>query len=304
MRGRRVERRFGWDCHGLPAEVKAEQELGISGHPEIAAFGIDKFNDACRASVLQYTDQWRSYVGPSGALGRLRQRLQDARPFLHGERDVGLQDAARQGSTCTRDFACSRTAGDARPRCRTPRLGWTTSYKDRQDPALTVQFTLESGEHMVAWTTTPWTLPSNLALAVGPDIDYAVLDRDGAEIHHRRRPRRGSRGRVRRRRACRHTQGLRPRRTPVHAAVRLLHRHRAPRHRARLAGAGRGLRSPRTAPASCTWRPASAKTTKSPATQRASPRCVPMDEHGCYTAEIATTSGRTSSMRTRRSSRL
>ncbi len=52
MRGRRVERRFGWDCHGLPAEVKAEQELGISGHPDITKFGIDKFNDACRTSVL------------------------------------------------------------------------------------------------------------------------------------------------------------------------------------------------------------------------------------------------------------
>ena len=62
MRGRRVERRFGWDCHGLPAEVKAEQELGISGHPEITEFGIDRFNDACRTSVLQYTDDWREYV--------------------------------------------------------------------------------------------------------------------------------------------------------------------------------------------------------------------------------------------------
>ena len=62
MRGRRVERRFGWDCHGLPAEVQAEKELGISGHPEISAFGVDKFNDACRSSVLQFTEEWRDYV--------------------------------------------------------------------------------------------------------------------------------------------------------------------------------------------------------------------------------------------------
>ena len=62
MRGRRVERRFGWDCHGLPAEVQAEKELGISGHPAITAFGIDKFNAACRTSVLRYTDEWREYV--------------------------------------------------------------------------------------------------------------------------------------------------------------------------------------------------------------------------------------------------
>src|SRR5438045_3860240 len=58
MRGRRVERRFGWDCHGLPAEVEAEKELGISGHPEITAFGIAEFNDACRTSVLRYTSTW------------------------------------------------------------------------------------------------------------------------------------------------------------------------------------------------------------------------------------------------------
>jgi len=62
MKGRRVERRFGWDCHGLPAEVKVEQELGISGHPAITAFGIDKFNDACRSSVLEFTNEWRDYV--------------------------------------------------------------------------------------------------------------------------------------------------------------------------------------------------------------------------------------------------
>ena len=62
MRGDIVHRRFGWDCHGLPAEVTTERELGISGHPEITAFGIDKFNDACRTSVLQYTREWEDYV--------------------------------------------------------------------------------------------------------------------------------------------------------------------------------------------------------------------------------------------------
>ncbi|MEO5724207.1 MAG: class I tRNA ligase family protein, partial [Ilumatobacteraceae bacterium] len=62
MRGQLVERRFGWDCHGLPAEVVVEKELGLSGHPEITEFGIDRFNDACRTSVLRFTDDWRRYV--------------------------------------------------------------------------------------------------------------------------------------------------------------------------------------------------------------------------------------------------
>ena len=178
MRGRRVERRFGWDCHGLPAEVKAEQELGISGHPEIAAYGIDKFNDACRASVLQYTDQWRSYVG------------RQAR-WVDFDNDYKTLDLSYMESVMWA-FKTLYDKGYVYEgfrvlaycwRCETPLSNTETRmddvYKDRQDPALTVQFTLDSGEHMVAWTTTPWTLPSNLALAVGSDIDYAVLDRDG-----------------------------------------------------------------------------------------------------------------------------
>ena len=178
MRGKRVERRFGWDCHGLPAEVKAEQELGISGHPEIAAFGIDKFNDACRDSVLQYTDQWRSYVGRQGRWVDFdndyktldltyMESVMWAFKTLH---DKGLiYEGFRVLAYCWR--------------CETPLSNTETRmddvYKDRQDPALTVKFRLESGEHMVAWTTTPWTLPSNLALAVGADIDYAVLEQNG-----------------------------------------------------------------------------------------------------------------------------
>ncbi|MET0578214.1 MAG: class I tRNA ligase family protein, partial [Ilumatobacteraceae bacterium] len=62
MRGQVVSRRFGWDCHGLPAEIEAEKELGIQGHPEITAFGIAEFNDACRTSVLRYADEWKRYV--------------------------------------------------------------------------------------------------------------------------------------------------------------------------------------------------------------------------------------------------
>ncbi|MEP6296308.1 MAG: isoleucine--tRNA ligase, partial [Ilumatobacter sp.] len=178
MRGKRVERRFGWDCHGLPAEVKAEQELGISGHPEIAAFGIDKFNDACRTSVLQYTSDWEQYVTRQARWVDFdndyktldltyMESVMWAFKTLH---DKGLiYEGFRVLAYCWR--------------CETPLSNTETrmddTYQDRQDPALTVAFTLETGEKMVAWTTTPWTLPSNLALAVGPDIDYAVLEQGG-----------------------------------------------------------------------------------------------------------------------------
>ncbi len=178
MLGRRVERRFGWDCHGLPAEVKAEQELGISGHPEITAFGIDKFNDACRTSVLQYTDEWRDYV------------TRQAR-WVDFDHDYKTLDLSYMESV----MWAFKTLWDKGLiyegyrvlaycwRCETPLSNSETrlddTYHDRQDPALTVGFELDSGEQILAWTTTPWTLPSNLALAVGVDIDYAVVELDG-----------------------------------------------------------------------------------------------------------------------------
>ncbi|CAB4643345.1 unannotated protein [freshwater metagenome] len=174
MKGRRVERRFGWDCHGLPAEVEAEKELGIAGHPAIAEFGIDKFNDACRTSVLRYTDEWQRYV------------TRQAR-WVDFENDYKTLDTPYMESV----MWAFRTLWDKGLiyegfrvlaycwRCETPLSNTETRmddvYRDRQDPALTVSFQLETGEKILAWTTTPWTLPSNLALAVGPDVDYAVM---------------------------------------------------------------------------------------------------------------------------------
>ncbi len=178
MKGHRVERRFGWDCHGLPAEVKAEQELGISGHPEITAFGIDRFNEECRRSVLQYTDDWRAYV------------TRQAR-WVDFENDYKTLDTSYMESV----MWAFKTLFDKGLiyegfrvlaycwRCETPLSNTETrmddTYRDRQDPALTVAFELESGDRLLAWTTTPWTLPSNLALAVGADIDYDVVELQG-----------------------------------------------------------------------------------------------------------------------------
>jgi isoleucyl-tRNA synthetase len=178
MRGRRVERRFGWDCHGLPAEVVVEKELGISGHPAITKFGIDKFNDACRTSVLRFTDEWQRYV------------TRQAR-WVDFDNDYKTLDLTYMESV----MWAFKTLWDKGLiyegfkvlaycwRCETPLSNTETRmddvYRDRQDPALTVQFQLDSGERVLAWTTTPWTLPSNLALAVGPDIDYAVMEDNG-----------------------------------------------------------------------------------------------------------------------------
>ena len=180
MRGRKVERRFGWDCHGLPAEVEAERELGISGHPEITEFGIARFNESCRTSVLRYTDEWQRYV------------TRQAR-WVDFENDYKTLDVSYMESV----MWAFKTLWDKGLvyegfrvlaycwRCETPLSNTETRmddvYRDRQDPALTVWFTLESGERILAWTTTPWTLPSNLALAVGPEIEYSVLADDAGQ---------------------------------------------------------------------------------------------------------------------------
>ncbi|BFU46439.1 isoleucine--tRNA ligase [Krasilnikovia sp. MM14-A1004] len=178
MRGRRVERRFGWDTHGLPAEVEAEKQLGITTKAQIVDLGIDKFNEACRASVLAYTKDWERYVTRQARWVDFGNDYKTLDPdymesvmwafkTLH---DKGLvYEGFRVLAYCFR--------------CETPLSNTETRmddvYRDRTDPALTVWFQLESGEKVGVWTTTPWTLPSNLALAVGPDIEYAVLQRDG-----------------------------------------------------------------------------------------------------------------------------
>ena len=97
MRGRRVERRFGWDCHGLPAEVEAERQIGVSGHREIEDYGIARVQRGLPHERPALHEGVGALRHPPGPLGRLRERLQDARPPLHGERHVGLQDAVGQG---------------------------------------------------------------------------------------------------------------------------------------------------------------------------------------------------------------
>ena len=187
MRGRRVERRFGWDCHGLPAEVEAERQIGVSGHREIEDYGIARFNEACRTSVLRYTKEWERYVGRQA-------RWVD---FAHDYKtlDLPYMESVMWAFKTLWDKGLVYEGYRVLPycwRCETPlsntELRMDDAYLDRQDPALTVAFELEpltAGEpptRLLVWTTTPWTLPSNLAIAVGDDIDYAVFEEGGVRF--------------------------------------------------------------------------------------------------------------------------
>jgi len=180
MQGYRVERRFGWDTHGLPAEVEAERQLGISGRHQIEAVGIGKFNDACRTSVLKYTKEWEQYV------------TRQAR-WVDFENDYKTLDTNYTESVLWA-FKELHNKGLVYEgfkvlaycwRCETPLSNHELRmddevYKNRQDQTLTVTFPVSAGQELegvrlLAWTTTPWTLPTNFALAVGPDIEYVVV---------------------------------------------------------------------------------------------------------------------------------
>ncbi|MHB1510171.1 MAG: isoleucine--tRNA ligase [Acidimicrobiales bacterium] len=187
MRGHRVERRFGWDCHGLPAEMAAERELGVSGRSSVTSYGIGRFNDACRAIVQRTTDAWERYVTRQG---RWVDFENDYRTM-----DLSFMESVLWAFQRLYEKGLAYEGYRVLPycwECETPLSNFETrqddSYRDRTDPAVTVLIDLEplaaspsdllgGSPRLLVWTTTPWTLPSNLAVAVGPALDYAVMER-------------------------------------------------------------------------------------------------------------------------------
>jgi isoleucyl-tRNA synthetase len=180
MRGYRVERRFGWDTHGLPVEMAAEKALGVSGRAAITAYGVDKFNAYCRSLVEDVADDWDTYVTRQA-------RWVD---MEHGYRtlDLSYMESVMWAVKQLHEKGLLYEGYRVLPycwECETPLSNFETrlddAYRDRQDPALTVWFELDDGRRLLVWTTTPWTLPSNLAIAVGADIEYAVFEEDGRQ---------------------------------------------------------------------------------------------------------------------------
>ena len=184
MRGKRVDRVFGWDTHGLPAELEAMKQLGITEKSEIEAMGIATFNEKARSSVLAYTREWEDYVTRQA-------RWVD---FERGYKtlDTGYMESVLWAFKTLHDRGMAYEGHRVLPYCwrdETPLSAHELRmdddvYKMRQDPSVTVTFPLVgakaealglTGVRALAWTTTPWTLPTNFALAVGPDIRYAVL---------------------------------------------------------------------------------------------------------------------------------
>lgn len=171
MRGRFVRRQWGWDCHGLPIENIIEKELGLKAKKDIEEYGIEKFNEKARESVLRYDEEWRVIVPRMGR-------------FVDMENEYKTMDSSYSESV----WWAFKTLYDKKliyegfksmhicPRCETTLAASEVSqgYKDIKDISVYVKFELsdEPGTFLLAWTTTPWTLPGNVAVAVHPDVEY------------------------------------------------------------------------------------------------------------------------------------
>ena len=192
MRGHHVERRFGWDCHGLPIEALAQDALGLSGAAAIAERGVDVFNDQCRKMVQTYVGEWRRTIA---RMGRWVDFDDDYKTM-----DVDFMESVwwvfQQLWQKGRIYRSYRIMPYS-TKLATPLSNFEANknYKDVQDPAITVRFKVIAGDahakaggpsslepgrsgavYLTAWTTTPWTLPSNLALCVGSAIEYALVE--------------------------------------------------------------------------------------------------------------------------------
>ena len=179
MRGRRVERRFGWDTHGLPAELEAQRFLGLRTKAEILKLGIGKFNAACRESVFRYTREWREYVTRQARWVDFEHDYKTLEPEYMESVIWAFKTLFDKGLVYEGQRVLPYCWNDETPLSNHELRMDDDVYQQRQDPSVTVGARLETGELLLMWTTTPWTLPSNLAVAVGATIDYVTVSRDG-----------------------------------------------------------------------------------------------------------------------------
>jgi isoleucyl-tRNA synthetase len=189
MRGFRVRRVWGWDCHGLPIENMIEKELGLKSKKDILEMGIDVFNEACRAAVLRYADEWEKYIDRVGRWVEFKGAYKTMDNSYIESTWWGLKQIYEKGLLYE-----GRKVLLYCPHCETPlskaEIAMDNSYKDVTEESVTVKFKVKNPEKhglpdntfLLAWTTTPWTLPGNVALAVGNDIEYVVFEKEGEQL--------------------------------------------------------------------------------------------------------------------------
>ncbi len=197
MQGKRVERVWGWDCHGLPIEYEKEKELGLNGKQDIEKMGVDKFNESCRSTILKYADEWQKVIERLGRWVDMDNDYKTMEPWYMESIWWVTKELHKKG-LIYEGYKPMHIC----PRCATPLSNFEVAlgYKDIQDLSCTAKFkingsadkksqkvyenlsNLPSPVYMLAWTTTPWTLPGNIALAVNEKEDYVLIDKGNEYI--------------------------------------------------------------------------------------------------------------------------
>ena len=186
MLGNKVDRRFGWDCHGLPAEMESEKELGVSGRAEIIKFGVENFNEHCQKSVMKYTQEWEKSVNRQARWVDFKNDYKTMDISYMESVIWAFKELWKKGLIYEKDRVMPYSW-----KAETPISNFETrldnSYREREDPAVTVKFRLDeetkfTNTSILIWTTTPWTLPSNLAVAVNSELDYVLISNQSEKL--------------------------------------------------------------------------------------------------------------------------
>ena len=183
MNGHHVERRFGWDTHGLPVEHEIDKKLGITSKEDVYAMGIDKYNDECRSIVMRYADEWRSTIRRLGRWIDMDNDYKTLYPSFMESVWWAFKELFEKGAVYRGLRVMPYSTG-----CTTPLSNFEAqqNYKEVNDPAITIAFPLVDDPEtiLVAWTTTPWTLPANIALAVNPTFTYVKIYDEKAKKYY------------------------------------------------------------------------------------------------------------------------
>ncbi|MDA0617680.1 MAG: GNAT family N-acetyltransferase, partial [Proteobacteria bacterium] len=185
MQGKKTPRRFGWDCHGLPAEMEVEKQLGIQGRYAITQYGIEKFNQQCKESVMKYTSEWQNYIQKAGRWVDFKNDYKTM-DVSYMESVIWAFKKLHEKGLIYEDYRVMPYSWKAETPLSNFETRMDNSYREKASKAVTVKFTLTSGEFsgykMLVWTTTPWTLPANLMLAINSEVEYCIIEHNNEKI--------------------------------------------------------------------------------------------------------------------------
>lgn len=182
MKGKRVERVWGWDCHGLPAERYTEQKLGIHSREEVLEYGIEKYILACRANMVQTSSEWEDVVDRVGRWVEFKGAYKTMDKDYMESIWWAFKTLYEKGKIYEGEKVLMYCTLDATPLSKAEVTMDAGAYQDVTDPSVYVKFKLEDGRTLLAWTTTPWTLPANTAVAVHNDVEYAEVEVAGERL--------------------------------------------------------------------------------------------------------------------------